>query len=118
MATSALCGSGGVVTGAGGGTEITNWTIEQTIEAMDATSMSSAGWTEAIACLKGASGTYRAIGVAPVVGSASATFKTAATGGYQIAGTILVRKVTEENTVDDVVSFTADFVFTGAITIS
>ena len=118
MATSALCGSGGVVTGFGSVTEVTKWTIEQTVEALDATSMASAGWKERIACLKGATGTISCIGVAPTVGpDAAVTLKTSATG-YSISGAIIVSKVTINTPVEGVVSFDADFVFTGTITVA
>jgi hypothetical protein len=119
MATSALCGSGGVVTGVGSVSEVTRWTIDQTIEALDATSMASNGWKERIACLKGATGSFTCVGVAPAVGpDASVTFKTASVGGYTISGGIIISKVTVNTPVDGVVSFDAEFVFTGTITVS
>ncbi len=118
MATAALCGMGGVVTGSGGGTEVTKWTVDQTIEALDATSMASAGWKERIACLKGATGNYSCVGAEPSVGAATGSFKTKSTGGYNIGGAIIVTKVTVNTPVDGVVSFDCDFTFTGTITIT
>jgi len=118
MATSALCGMAGTVTGSGGGTEITRWTIDQTIEALDATSMASAGWKERIACLKGATGSYSCVGGSPSVGPATGSFKTKSSGGYSIGGAIIVSKVTINTPVDGVVSFDAEFTFTGTITVS
>jgi hypothetical protein len=117
-ATAALCGSGGTVTGADSATEIVSWSIEQTIDAVDATSLSSNGWKERVACLRGASGSFKCIGTHADVGPTTGTFKTAASGGYSIAGNIVISKVTANVDVNDAVSFDHQFVFTGTITIA
>lgn len=120
MATAALCGMSGTVTGITGITEITKWTVDQTIDALDATSMASAGWKERIACLKGATGTFTTVGDEAAVGpDASAVFDTkSGVGGYSISGDIIITKVTINTPVDGVVSFDHEFVFTGTITVA
>ena len=120
MSTAALCGMNGTVTGVTGITEITRWQIDQTIDALDATSMSSAGWKERIACLKGATGSFTTIGDEGVVGpDASAVFDTkSGAGGYSISGNIIISKITINTPVDGVVSFDHEFVFTGTITVA
>lgn len=115
--TTALCGMGGTVT-VTGATEVTNWSVTQTVDAIDATSMSSSGWVERVGCLKGATGNFRSIGAAASVGAGSGTFKTAAAGGYSISGSIIVTKVAVDTPVDGIVSYTHDFNFTGEITVS
>lgn len=94
--------------------------IAQTVDIPDATSMSSGGWHEYIACLKGASGTLTCIGAKPNPegGPTSATFKTKATGGYNIAGNIIIQKTTVGTPVDEKVTFDVSFVFTGTITVT
>lgn len=116
MATAALCGTTGSITGVTGTTEVTKWSITRTIEAIEATSMASAGWKERVACLKGATGNFTCIGTRPGVGPyASASFKTAAIGGLTISGAIIVTKVGVTTDVNALVSYDVDFTFTGAI---
>jgi len=117
MATAALCGSGGSVTGPAGVTEIVSWTITQTVDVQDATSMSSSGWKERIACLTGATGNFKTIGAKAAVGATTIDCKTA-TAGTSISGSIIITKITIENPVGDVVSFSHDFNFTGTVTIA
>ncbi len=117
MATAALCGMSGTITGITGLTEITNWEVSRTVEALDATSMASAGWKERIACLKGATGSCKSY-QKPAMGAASVTLDTlAGAGGNTIAGAILISKITCTTDVNNVVEFATDFTFTGAITI-
>lgn len=122
MATVAVCGSGGSITGAGinGATEIKEWAITLTVDVLDATSMASAGWREKIFGLKGGTGRFTCIGVRPdpvtTAAAAAATF-TQSTGGGTIAGTILLGSVEVQPAVDGVVSYVASFEFTGAITL-
>ena len=114
MASNAICGSGGSVTGPGA-TEIVSWEITQTVDAIDATSMSSLGWKERVACLKGASGTFKSIGSSSTVGAhAGCQFKDAA-AGYTISGAIIISKITVGTPVDGIVSFDHAFSFTGSI---
>jgi hypothetical protein len=117
MATAAICGTGGSVTGVSGVTEVKNWNIDRSIEAQEATSFSSSGWKEFVACLKRGTGSFISIGGPGTVGPASATFKTA-TAGCTISGNIIISKITVEVDVNSIVTYTHDFVFTGAITVS
>ena len=116
MSTSAICGSGGSVTGATGATEINFWEITQTVDAIEATSFDSSGWKERVACLKGASGTFRSLGESSTIGAhAGCAFKDAA-AGYTISGAIIINRITIGTPVDGIVSFNHEFVFTGAVT--
>jgi hypothetical protein len=118
MGTASICGYAGSITGPGS-SEVTNWEITLNLDAQDATSMASAGWRERIACLKGASGTWRSIGTSSTVGKhASCTFKDTPTGGISIVGDIVISKITVGTPVDGIVSFVHDFTFTGTITCS
>lgn len=118
MATASICGSTGSITGATGALEITEWEITQTVDVQEATSFSSNGWKERIACLTGASGNFKTVGHPSTVGAhAGCTFKDR-TGGYSIAGAILISKVTTGTPVDGLVSFSHDFNFTGTVTAS
>lgn len=116
MATSAICGSGGVVT-VTGVTEVTKWEITRTVDSIPATSFSSNGWVEKVACLTGATGSFTSIGGPSAVGAGTGTFKTKSTGGISIAGSIIVTKVTINTPVDGIVSFDHDFTFTGTVTV-
>lgn len=113
-ASAALCGYAGFITGAGG-TEVVSWEVTQTVEAVDATSMSSAGWKERVACLRGASGNFKTIGTSSTVGLHGTCTFTDAIGGYSIAGDIIINKISPNTPVDGIVSFTHDFTFTGAV---
>ena len=115
MATAAICGMGGVVTGIA--SEITNWEISRTVDALDATSMASAGWKEKVACLKGATGSAKAFNKGSI-GSASGSFKTASLGGNTISGSIIINRITCTTSVDGLVEFNHEFTFTGAINIA
>ncbi len=122
MATVAVSGSGGSVTGAGirGGTEIKDWNIILNIDILDATSMASAGWREFIFGLKGGTGRFTCVGTRPdpqtTAAAAAATF-TQSTGGGSISGSILLGPVEVNSAADGVVTYTASFTFTGAITL-
>jgi len=118
MATAAICGYDGSVSGVTGVTEVTQWTISRTVDANDATSMDSIGWKEFIACLKGGSGSFTSIGHEAAVGSYTATFKTKSSGGATISGAIIVQKCSVESSVAGIVTYNHDFVFTGAVGIS
>lgn len=119
MATAALCGMNGSVTGPSDVTEVTYWEINQNVDAQDATSISSAGWKERIACLKGATGNFRSIGEPSKIGKHdTCTFKDASVGGYTISGNIIISRITHGTPVDGIVSFNHEFSFTGAVTAS
>jgi len=116
MSTAALCGMSGSVTGATGALEIFSWEIVQTIDAIEATSFDSAGWKERIACLKGASGSFKSQGASSTVGKhVSAVFKDAQVGEYTISGNIVISKITIETPVADKITFNHEFNFTGTI---
>ena len=115
MATSALCGMGGTATSSNGAVEVIKFEVDQMVDAIDATSLSSNGWKEKVACLTGASGSYTCIGGVPVVGAGTATFTTPSSS---IGGSIIVSQVTVDTPVDGIVSATATFVFTGTVTVT
>lgn len=115
MATAAICGTTGTVSG---GTEVISWTVTKTQEAVEATSMASGGFKERIPCLIGATFSFTAIGAKPTMGAASGQFKTASAGGATISGAIIINKVSVETPVEGVVTFTAEGVFTGAVSVA
>lgn len=117
MATSALCGTGGVVTGTTS-TEITKWSVDQTIDAQEATSMSSLGSRERIACLKGATGSFEALDSVTDLGSVTIALKTKTSGGYAISGTAFITKITITTPADGIVTYAHEFTFSGVITIA
>ena len=107
----------GSVSGATGATEVTEWEIIQNVDAQEATSFDSAGWKERIACLKGATGSFKSIGASSTVGThAGCVFKDAQIGGYTISGTIIISRITVGTPVDGIVNFNHEFSFTGAVT--
>lgn len=110
-----MCGLSGTVTGPTGATEVTQWDVTLNVDAQEATSFSSSGWKERIACLKGGSGTFRSIGDSSTVGAHSGSFKTNA-AGLTIGGNIIITKIDVETPVNGIVSFNHSFNFTGAIT--
>lgn len=117
--TAALCGMGGVVTGAGAATEITNWQITRTIDLQDATSFASAGFKERVGCLKGATGTFNSIGSKSLAGlTTGVAFKTAAAGGFVISGNVIITKAEVVTDVNGLITYAHNFVFTGAVTAS
>jgi len=117
MATAALCGSTGSVSGPAAVTEVTKWDITITKDILEATSFDSNGWKERVACLKGATGTFESIGQPSTVGThAGCQFKTAQVGGLTIAGDILIKNIAVTTAVDGIVTFTHDFSFTGTVT--
>ena len=115
MATLALCGFGGSVTGLTSVLNVREWEVTQTVDTPDATSMDSNGWVEWVACLKGASGTFRSFAKGVIGADASAVFKDK-TGGYTISGAVIIQTIVTETPVDDLVSYTHTFVFTGSFT--
>lgn len=115
MSSAALCGSGGSITTIAGVTEVTNWNFDRTVDSIDATSMSSSGWKEKVACLKKGSGSFTSIGAPAAVGAASGVFKVSATGN-SISSAIIITEVTTNTPVDGIVSFNHSFVSTGTIT--
>ena len=111
MATSALCGSEGSVSGIGTTTEVFYWEVTQHQDAIESTSFDSGGWKERIACLKGATGSIKAY--TPIVtGPLTSSFKI---GSHTISGNIRMHRVTCDTPVEGVVTFNGEFTFTGAV---
>lgn len=119
MSTAAIAGFDGSVSGPTGASEVKDFTINLTTEALDTTSFDSGGYREFIEGLKGATGSFTSQGTAPVSrGICTATFKTKSSGGATIAGSILVSQAAVSTPVEGVVTCACDFSFTGSITIS
>ena len=116
MATAAICGSAGSVTGATGATEVSFWEITLAIDAVEATSFASAGWKERVPCLRGASGSFKSIGSSSTVGKHNACAFIDQIGHETISGTIVISKITVGTPVDGIISFNHEFSFTGTVT--
>jgi predicted secreted protein len=117
--TTAISGKDGVVTGANSASEVTEWSVSLTAEALEATSMDSNGWREFIVGLQGASGSLTCIGARPTTGSAaSLVLKTKSSGGVEISGAAIFSSVEVATPVDGVVTYSADFTFTGEVTVA
>jgi hypothetical protein len=115
MATTALSGHTGSITGSGG-TEIKKWAVTVKTTPLEATSMASAGWQEFIEGLQGATGSFDCIGTKPTRGVAASLSLLTASGGATIAGKALIHDVQANSDVAGVVGWTAQFTFTGAVT--
>ena len=115
MSTAALCGDLATV---GGVDEAFDWEVNLTQDAINVTSYDSAGWGENIACLKGATGSFKSYQSPTSVGPTSGQFKTASAGGFTISGSIIITKITCDTPVEGAVTFSSDFVFTGAVSAS
>ena len=121
MATAAVSGKDGSVAGQTGASEIKEWNADLTFAALDATSMASAGFMEFIGGLKGGTGSFTAIGTKPIVEEvATLTLKTdgGGTPSSTIAGKAIITSVGNSSVVDGVVTYSADFTFTGTITVT
>lgn len=122
MATTALAGKSGSVSGAGANsaTEITGWSVNVQSDALEATSTASAGYREFINGLIGATGTFTCIGVKPTVSTVNTNSISllTASGGTTISGLCIITSVDYASEVAGVVTFTANFTFTGPITVS
>ena len=115
MATQALCGYAGTVTGVAGG-EIKEWNISLVNDAPEATSFESDGWKEFVPCLVSGSGSFKS-NMPAEVGATSGQFEDGGSG-ITISGDIIITKITDTTPVDGIVTFNQDFVFTGKITCS
>lgn len=121
MATAALSGKEGSVTGVGTITEVKRWNCAIRTALLDATSMASAGWEEFIMGLQGASGSIVCVGnEAPDHTAAIATLslKSDGTNKFTIAGAALLSNVNFEVDHAGIVTMTADFSFTGEVTVT
>ena len=119
MATASLAGKNGAVTGITGVTEISEWNATLVGDPLDATSFASAGWREFIIGLKSGTGSITAKGTAaPTIGSiGTLTLDCGGAGAPQIEGAAEIVSVGYAVPHDDLVEFTADFNFTGEITV-
>lgn len=119
MATTALSGKSGSITGGGGASEITQWNSNIEIDMLDATSMASSGFREYIAGLQGCTGSFTAIGTKPTASTTSASLSLlTSAGGVTISGTAFIHSVAVTSDVADKVVWTANFTFTGSFTVS
>lgn len=122
MATTALSGHLGTVTGAGAGgaSEIVEWEATLTHEAIEATSMTaSAGYREFVQGLKGCTGTFTCIGADPQLISAAATLTLTCTATTpSLSGLAVISSVGYKVNVDGRVEYTCAFTYTGTITVT
>jgi len=123
MATQALSGKTGSVAASGGtggaGTEVKDWNATVEVDVIEATSFDSSGYKEFISGLTGGTGSFSAVGTAPVVGPVTTLTLQAAssTGAYKLVGAAIINNVGPAVDVAGVVEFSTSFTFTGAITI-
>jgi hypothetical protein len=118
MATIAISGKAGAITGPSGLAEVTRWSCDVEYELLDATSMESNGYAEYVLGLQGASGTLDAIGTPPALGSVGTlVLKTKTTGGRSITGAALIEKVSYTSAVDGRVEFGAAYKLKGTVTL-
>jgi len=124
MANNSLSGKGGSVTGITGVSEITGWTINLVSDTIDVTSKASSGWREFILGLQTATGNLTAVGNAipplPTDGAQTlnVSFPTDSGSAVTIAGDVILSNIGTGSPVDGRVEFTADFQFTGEVTVS
>lgn len=119
--TSAISGKSGTMTGQTGGTEITEWSVTLTGEALEATSMASAGWREFILGLQGGTGSFTCIGSEPTVEEiASLVLETddGVTPIVTITGKAIINSVEHGVSVEGVVTYSAEFTFSGAVVVT
>ena len=119
MATIAIAGCDGSVTGQDGGAEITSWTASLKVTALEATSMESNCFEEFIEGLKGGEGSFDAIGSDIVTGLTTGNLvlrAAQAIGSRFISGPAIIEVGDYDVTVDGKVEYSASFKFTGAFT--
>ena len=118
MATTAIAGYGGSVTGSAG-TEIKKWSATIKVTMLDATSMASAGWEEFVAGLQGCSGSFDCIGTAPAKTTTAATLTLKGNASrLTISGNAMIESVAYNVPVEGLLGYTATFRYTGAVTVS
>jgi hypothetical protein len=112
----ATCGYGGYITGVGSNIEVTNWSIDDSVDIYETTSMaiSGNGWKSRIACLAGAPGSFETVGA--MVVPASYTSCAFHAGPVTISGDIIVDKVSVSTDVADIVKYSHSFKFSGSYT--
>jgi hypothetical protein len=113
MPTNSECGTTGSVSLGG---EITKWTFNFNEDTPEATSMSSGGAKEYIACLKDGDGDWDTLVASGVVGAhGTVDFINAK---QTIQANIIVTSITLGTPVDDKVTYRYSFVTTGPIVVS
>jgi hypothetical protein len=124
--TTALSGKKGSVTGAAvaGATEIKEWHLNMTQDALDATSFASAGVRQFVPGLVSATGSLVAVGAyfqnTSLSGAAAINLITATVGGtaHTYAGAVIFTSSKVDVTTDGLVTFAADFTVCGGITVT
>lgn len=111
MATAAHCGTSGSVSLGG---EITRWTVNLEMEAIDATSMASAGNKEFVGCLKSASGDFDTL--IPCGGVGAETGVSFVNAQETITMDLIITDIVTDVDVNGIVTFKYSFVSSGAIT--
>ncbi len=118
MATLAIAGLNGSVNIGGAVAEARNISLSIDCDTYDATSYDSGGYKEAIAGLKGGSGSFEKL-ITPTLAvgvHAAATFAVA--GGESFAGKIIIQTVTPVAPVDGIAAYGYTFIFSGVINIT
>ena len=121
MATSAISGKSGTLSGATGASEVREWTVTVTGEPLDATSFDSAGWREFVLGLKGATGSFVCIGAKPVVeDGVTLTLETdgGATPKATIEASAIINSVEYATPVDGLVAYSVDFTMSGEVEVT
>ena len=111
ISTASKCGWNGTITGFAG--EITKWEFTEEQAAIDATSMSSLGWKEYIACLKSGSGSFTSQTPCGGVGAHASVVFTNDLASY--TANIIVTNISVKAPVDGKITFDYTFVVTGEI---
>ena len=115
MATAAISGKDGSITTASGATEITQFTITEEIQELDATSFTSSGDYEHISGIKKFSGSATGIGTKPASGADAAMVLNS--GGNTWTGSATVFTVETGVDVNNRVEHNFTFTFTGSVSI-
>lgn len=120
MTTSAVSGKAGIVSIGATVNEVTQWSMDRTVEALDATSMSSAGHKEFVAGLDGWTGTFTTLAFVNKTGSqAAATFQVGAAASAanpKFTGAIIITNEPVAVDVGGVVNYAYSFTGTAACT--
>ncbi len=119
--TTAIAGFNGSVSGTPGsgtvGSEIVEWSLDDTVEDLNATSMSSGGYYDNVEGIQKATGSYTAIGTPPTKGDVTALTLAVGTttGDATYIGDILITsKAMTIATEGSVVTYVQSFVFRGS----
>ena len=122
MATTALSGKNGSVSATGGtgsvGSEVVSWDATLNIDLPDATSFDSNGWADHVEGVQSGSGSFTAIGTAPVTGSVTTLTLDVGntTGDLRLTGAATISTNAISTPVDGRVEYACDFTFKGEVT--